>query len=110
MPGGKRMASAPSAPPKRVDQALEGSDHVLELAAAAIEPVDAGIDQQTGFEKPVEKRGLHIHDCHPSRLVSCLWTSSMLDVLPRMRSFEIMSCAECASRRWRPRLKGVPFL
>ncbi|MGZ2431712.1 cell division protein ZapA (FtsZ GTPase activity inhibitor) [Rhizobium redzepovicii] len=74
-----------------VDETLEGSDHLLELAAAAIEPIDARIDQQAGFEKPVEKRGLHIHDCHPSRLVSCLWTRSMLDVLPRMRSFEIMS-------------------
>ena len=56
----------------------------LELAAAAVEAVNAGIDQETGIEKTVEKRGLHIHGGYPNRLVSCLWTSSIVDVLPRM--------------------------
>jgi hypothetical protein len=38
-----------------VDQALEGGDHVFELAAAAIKAVNAHVDQKAGFEKPVQK-------------------------------------------------------
>ena len=48
-----------------VDESLEGDDHILEPAAAAVEPVNTGIDQQAGIEEPVEKRRLHVHFCSP---------------------------------------------
>ncbi len=67
------MASGFVGATKAVDQRLEAGDDFFKLAAAAIEAVNAGVDQKTGCEKPVEQRYWHVSIVvTPKRPVSIL--------------------------------------
>jgi hypothetical protein len=93
------------------NQVFEPGDDALELSAAAVKAVDAGVDQEPVLEEPV-KKGLAF-DAHGDQLARCgsrRCTSSRFDMLPKMRSLLIMIGAERTSRMWRPMLNGVSFL